>query len=1326
MRFRYLLRVIRGLLGWTAFILLVLAAMYASLGRIVVTNLGTYKTEITARINSRLQINITMGNLTGVWNGINPGIDISNLSIGGSESGPGTSVGNLKIEIDSIASLMNGNWVIALMEVSDLNSEIEFLTDGKLQVAGLPLRDQSGDPTALVDLLVHTEHLSISGIQLKIKTDHGQYSLFQKADYPLELITYEELKTLSLRLDYERLDDVGEYSNRGSIEIIGEYSGDPREFDELYARAWLHITPISIQEFLPKSDYKGFSLDKFLLEGDFWLEFDHGRFDISVEFNAPVLTVKSGPGQLAAFEDMTGTIRVTGTGSDDWRAYLNGLKFKLGGRQWTPGNIAAVTYKTVNNSNLLIHCGALNVGRLADFGIEFGQDLIPERIMMMLQAMQPEGVLEDIYLYFRPDSKKPDFRLVSQLKSGKVSAYLGAPAITNLDSVISINPQEAWIDIHNSAFDIGFESISDEVWSLDSASGRLYIDYKQDFLRVGSNLLKIRKNDMVVSGKFHLNLTSNRRLQNWGLMLGIENGDISQKSLYLPNTLSKEVTEWLDEALVSGHLKDGGLLFHGSLSKDAEAVEKLHEFYFNVEDTTLKYHEDWPQLQSISGLVNVGNWGVSANQVIAKLYNSDLRVDVIMPYDADGQTSYVYVNGKLEGAAADGMKFINTTPVADMINHVSEDWTTEGDIAVDLKLSIPINYSLDDSGKPRYNFDGEIDTQMEGVDLYLPAYDLDIFDISSRINYTVSKGLNSERFFARLLGYPVQGNISTFYQSESDRSEGYVLIDFKGKTSIEELRDWSELTILHLAAGEFDYSASLTTPFGNQAPASILRADTDLRGIEIQIPAPLGKLPEEQVSFTYQSVFDDDEMKVKIDYADDFNAVLGIRNSVIVRGSLVFGPERAKLPETDGVKVSGVLANLNLDEWLRTHDRFTQEFEKATQTSFDQELESVVRLINLDVGILEVEDISLKVVELAIRRTEQAWNVNLSNQILGGRVTIYDDESKPIDVEIDYLRMTSETGGSDLEDPLAGLSARDLMPMQVRINEFMFNDENYGSWNFKLEPGNNEIKISDLYASVKGLEVGNEEQGGGFIEWLFDGIHQTTTFSGVVWAKDIAVAAKEWGYAPSIEGDSFVFDTKISWYGSPVMIAKESVRGAVKVKSKRGRFVQATGGGAIKVLGIFDFAALGRRFRFDFSDVLSDGYEFNEIEGEWWVEDGKMRIIDPITVAGSGSTFKVGGVIDIVSGDLDGDMIVTLPVSRNLPWYSAIVVSPMVGATVYLAQKVFQDQINQLSSAKYKVTGTIEEPTIEFVNIFDDSVRKEEKPKQASINKAPEPVRELP
>ena len=149
--------------------------------------------------------------------------------------------------------------------------------------------------------------------------------------------------------------------------------------------------------------------------------------------------------------------------------------------------------------------------------------------------------------------------------------------------------------------------------------------------------------------------------------------------------------------------------------------------------------------------------------------------------------------------------------------------------------------------------------------------------------------------------------------------------------------------------------------------------------------------------------------------------------------------------------------------------------------------------------------------------------------------------------------------------------------------------------------------------------------------------------------------------------------------------------------------------GPLKLLGIFDFASIGRRFRFDFDDVVESGFSFDKISGSSRFNQGIVDVVDPIIIEGAASIFKVGGRINLVDRQLDNDMIVTLPVNRNLPWYaaySAIAVGPLTGAGVFIAQKLFRRQINAMSSAKYKITGSVDEPVIEFVSIFDDTVRE--------------------
>jgi uncharacterized protein YhdP len=148
---------------------------------------------------------------------------------------------------------------------------------------------------------------------------------------------------------------------------------------------------------------------------------------------------------------------------------------------------------------------------------------------------------------------------------------------------------------------------------------------------------------------------------------------------------------------------------------------------------------------------------------------------------------------------------------------------------------------------------------------------------------------------------------------------------------------------------------------------------------------------------------------------------------------------------------------------------------------------------------------------------------------------------------------------------------------------------------------------------------------------------------------------------------------------------------------------------ALKLLGIFAFASLARRFRLDFSDVVGSGFRFDKIEGSTRFSHGIVDVMDPIVIEGVSSILKVGGRVDLTARELDNDMIVTLPVTRNLPWYaafSALATNPITGAGVFLAQKLFHNQINAISSAKYKITGSVDEPVIEFVSIFSDSVRE--------------------
>ncbi|MGB1756381.1 MAG: AsmA-like C-terminal region-containing protein, partial [Pseudomonadales bacterium] len=218
-------------------------------------------------------------------------------------------------------------------------------------------------------------------------------------------------------------------------------------------------------------------------------------------------------------------------------------------------------------------------------------------------------------------------------------------------------------------------------------------------------------------------------------------------------------------------------------------------------------------------------------------------------------------------------------------------------------------------------------------------------------------------------------------------------------------------------------------------------------------------------------------------------------------------------------------------------------------------------------------------------------------------------------------------------------------------------------------------------------------------------------FEGVISVADMRKSLEAWGFASGLEGQDFEFQTEIQWPGSPLNISIEGITGVAEVEGGQGRIVQAQAdAGALKLLGIFDFAEIAQRLSFDLSKILGEGHAFNSVTGSFAVASGRVEILDPVIIAGAGSQLTLAGEVDLITESLDNDLIFTLPLNKNLPWYaaySAIVTGPLMGAGVLLAQQVFKNQIDELTSLKYEISGTLEKPEVKLVAIFDDSIRSQ-------------------
>jgi len=124
--------------------------------------------------------------------------------------------------------------------------------------------------------------------------------------------------------------------------------------------------------------------------------------------------------------------------------------------------------------------------------------------------------------------------------------------------------------------------------------------------------------------------------------------------------------------------------------------------------------------------------------------------------------------------------------------------------------------------------------------------------------------------------------------------------------------------------------------------------------------------------------------------------------------------------------------------------------------------------------------------------------------------------------------------------------------------------------------------------------------------------------------------------------------------------------------------------------------------RLDFGDLLEEGLAYDRFNAPLIISPGKVDIIEPLTLEGPSSDFRMTGALALEAQTIDAELVAVVPVSKNLPWLAALAGGLPAAAGVYLASKVFSDEFDRFSSAYYSVSGSWAEPEIKFERLFDE------------------------
>ena len=867
----------------------------------------------------------------------------------------------------------------------------------------------------------------------------------------------------------------------------------------------------------------------------------------------------------------------------------------------------------------------------------------------------------------------------AQANEVSLAAYRGSPSITNSQAEIFGDLQQMGIRVSGDTVTMQFPDLFADVWDLESVQGDLMLLFRPGYASIRGANIQAVSGASRISGGFATSRPQTRHEQRVSVSLQVNEMDVLSARPFVPYKLKDGLRQWLTQAPLAGSFKNMVAAHHGQIHVPAgDTSSRRFELVADFSDTQVRYKDGWPTLNAGAGSLHVAGRHTYAQ--LRKGETGGLAVGGAVLH-ADANKEMLFLTLKRMSQASSVLSLIRNSPLQKSLSFITPEWDARGDINVVAKLQIPMVSDLANDARLQV----DLETAFESVDVDMPNYRLAWQQLSGRHRFSLPHHLQGS-VSGKLFDQPVTVEMS--------HDPDHILFNLTGSMSAEDLFRVAALPQSALLAGQADFAAKLEVTTDGSS-TSRLQLQTDLAGMSVALPSEFGKAITTQSPSTFELAFFDGYQRASWQYAGTQGWLLMPDGQALTIAQGALGIHAEPLPvaaDYSGVLVNGRLATLDLADWV------SDGGDPVVSLPFDWQIRE------LKVDELVVDDLRFPDVQVNSQGNAASVFFELRSPALTGSVDLSNSDS--LDINLLTLRLPgSNASANGLQgnlDPVDVSVGRALPRATVFINELFIAEEPFGRWQFDMTPQENGVRFDLQDVQVNGLNIVDSA-----VFW--DLKENRSAFSGTALMDDLAETLPLWGYAPVLTSESASVAGNLSWAGSPANLETFRSEGELSLKADDGRFLEVDAGAAgLRAVSLFNITALTKRISLDFSDVVGDGISFEEAYADIQLEDQTMRFTKNLIIKSTSSRYELGGEVDLRSNLLDAQMIVTLPVSDSLPWYAAYLafVNPLAGIGVAVGERVFRKPIERMSSAKFSITGTLEEPDVVFTELFNQDIEE--------------------
>jgi uncharacterized protein (TIGR02099 family) len=1244
---------------WLTIIVLTLSIL--TLRYLILPNIADYKDRIEQQISIAAGQKITIGAIDASWNGMNPHLSLRQVAIYDEQNRMALTLHEIETSLSWLSiPLLEPKLASLLIQGPALSIRRE--PDGSLIVAGIRMGGES--KPELANWILRQARIDIVDATILWQDDMRKAPALTLNDLHFSL----ESPVLERLLNRHRfaLKATPSAGSTHPIDLRGNlYGSDVSDLKGWSGTIYGRMDGTDISAWRKWVDLP-FSLNEGYGAARFWFDFSHGEAkrltsDVILQKVRAQLSKTSAEARL---NTLAGRL-IWLSHTDGQSLNLEGLKLSTAdGIMLENGSLGVRERKVAGAEDIVegrVQLGEINLSSVNAITAYLP---LPEKTTQQLAELSPVGNVKQLDVRWKGTRKLPnEYDIRMQFQNLGIKAYDEIPGFSGLSGTLNANEKEGIININSQQAALDLKKVMRWVIPAEKLTG--VVKWSNHAQGTDVRVTNLTINSPHLLGAINAVYRHNKSTPSSMEINGkFDRGDAKYALLYYPIMLGKDTLDWLDSSIISGQLSDIHVIVRGRVDQFpyVNPDHGLFKVTAKMQDGVLDYGEGWPRIEKLNLDMLFQGSRMELNADGGNILGNQFKkVTAIIPV-LDADNPILQVVGETQGSVADGIRFINNSPVLKLTDGFTNDLRTTGNGKLKLALEIPLENV--DATKIKGSY------QISNATMASPSIP-DISRINGSIEFTES-GMSGKNIDASVYGGPAKVDIS----SGQNR---LVKVSARGNITHLGLSQAFGSGIGNLMSGNTDWFADI-----NAQPQQIdVAIRSNLAGMALDLPQPLGKLADEKMPLRIEKRQQSSKQElINISLANQISAKI-LRTEVngayeIDRGEIGINvlPE---IPKQKGIEVRGSFDELNLDQWLVV----LEKIKKANSDSAAQALP--VQRVNMSANTLDVFERRINALKLSATQVSDGWEMQIQSQEMNGNAQWLNEDNGKLIARLSNLTLPGKTPQLNLAPEVKSEHKKKLEypDLDIIAENFVLGKKELGKLELKASEKNddwliNELKISnpDSVLTANG-------------EW-FNWLSNPNTEMNINWdIKQVGNTLARFGHPNIIKDGTTKLNGKLKWPGSPHEFNIEQLSGSFTLDARSGQILKIQPGVG-RLFSVLTLQNLPRRLTFDFRDVLSSGFTFDKISSTANINQGVLRS-DNFLIEGPTARIEIKGETDLKKETQHLHVKVTPFVSDSVS-LAALIGGPAVAAAAYVAQKILQDPLNKFAAEEYEIVGTWDKP----------------------------------